>query len=66
MPEEKTPQPQVIMSSDQYKREQVAAAKRDAEENRRDETVKGGRYLARDGKTLVDANGKKISGPEKP
>jgi len=34
----------------------------DAPERRLDETVPGGKYLAADGKTFVDANGEPLDG----
>lgn len=54
-----TPAPQVLMSSEQFKQQQIAEAKADAEQNRRDETSAGGRYITATGRA-VDANGKLI------
>ena len=54
--------PTVLLSSQEYKRQQATQAMREAGERRLDYAKDGGRYLLPDGKTVVDANGKPVKG----
>lgn len=56
-----TQQPQVVLSGDQYARQQLAAEMSELAKNPLDKTVPGGSYAHPDG-TLHDAHGEVLSG----
>jgi hypothetical protein len=54
-------QPQVVLSGDQYARQQLAAEMAELAKNPLDQTVPGGKYAHPDG-TLHDAHGEPVEG----
>lgn len=60
MPESRKTQDADAAEMERQRAEDRAESAAEAEANRADETIPGGRYLAADGKTLVNANGEEI------
>lgn len=61
MADTREPQPQVVMTGEQYDRQQLAAEMKELSKAPLDKTVPGGRYQGSDGQ-LHDAEGKIVEG----